>query len=274
MKRIVTMQDISCIGKCSLTVALPILSAMGIEVAILPTAILSTHTMFQDVYCKDLTDSIPEIIEKWKKEGFTFEAIYTGYLASNQQIGIAKKLIQDSSNNPLIIIDPCMADNGKLYTGFNQEFVEKMKEYCYYADIITPNLTEACLLLDREYPSNYDEQYIQETLKQLTHLGCKKAVITGVSFQQEQAGTYAYDSINDSFHSYFNEAEKENFHGTGDIWASVLTGSLVNGKSLDEAIQSACDFVKESIHLTLKENNHNIYGVNFEEALYMLPKKE
>lgn len=268
MKRIVTMQDISCIGKCSLTVALPILSSMGIETAILPTAVLSTHTMFKNVSFTDLTDSIPEIIQKWKKEGFTFEAIYTGYLANKKQIDIAKDLIKTFDEHKLVVIDPCMADNGKLYTGFNNEFVEEMKEYCSYGDIITPNITEACLLTNTPYTTNYDESFIQDLLNKLIQLGCKKAVITGVTFEEGKNGAYAYDSFNDSYHSYFNEAEKENFHGTGDIWASVLTGSLVNGKSLEDSIQSACDFVKESIHLTLQEENHNVYGVNFEEVLH------
>lgn len=273
MKRIVTVQDISCIGKCSLTVALPILSAMKIETAILPTAVLSTHTMFNDVSFHDLTDEIPNILKKWENEGFAFNAIYTGYLASQKQIEIAKQLIHDAKNKPLIIIDPCMADNGKLYTGFDTFFVDAMKDYCKFADIITPNITEACLLTNTTYTISYDEAFIQDLLKKLICLGCKKAIITGVTFQKGYNGAYGYDSIDQTFHSYFNEAEKENFHGTGDIWASVLTGSLVNGDSLDEAIKLACDFVKESIHLTLEEENHNVYGVNFEEALPILIKR-
>lgn len=273
MKRIVTIQDISCIGKCSLTVALPILSTMKIETAILPTAVLSTHTMFKDVYKQDLTDSIPQIIDRWKKEGFTFNAIYTGYLASIKQIDISKELIKQTSNNPLVIIDPCMADNGKLYEGFNEAFVEAMKEYCSYADIITPNITEACLLTNTPYTTSYDESFIKDLLIKLIQLGCKKVVITGVSLKEGMNGAYGYDSIDNTYHSYFNEAEPVNSHGTGDIWASVLTGALVNNKSLDESIQLACDFVKESIRLTLKEENHNSYGVNFEEALHLLANK-
>lgn len=266
MKRIVTMQDISCIGKCSLTVALPILSAMGIETAILPTAILSTHTMFQHFTFHDLTNEIEPILSNWKKENFTFQAVYTGYLGSMEQLEIASKLIEENKN-ACIIVDPCMADSGKLYTGFTKQFVKGMKQLTNKADIICPNITEAFYLLDKTYHEDYTEQEIRNMLKELCEAGTKTAIITGVSFQKGKVGAYAYQSEKGTWHAYYTSEEPEHFHGTGDIWASCLTGSLVLGKSIDQAIQIACDFVKLSIHKTLQEENHNIYGVNFEQAI-------
>lgn len=273
MKRIVTMQDISCIGKCSLTVALPIISAMGIETAILPTAVLSTHTMFKGFTFHDLTNELEPIISHWKKEEFTFSAIYTGYLGSMEQITIAKHFIDTTEGNPLVIVDPCMADAGKLYTGFTLEFVEEMKHLCEKADIICPNITEACLLLHQPYKESFSEEEIKKMLKELCKFGSQKAIMTGVSLQENSIGAYGYDANTITYTCYFTEEETQHFHGTGDIWASTLTGCLVNGKSLQESIQIACDFVKESIHLTLQEENHNIYGVNFEQAIPSLIKQ-
>jgi pyridoxine kinase len=266
MKRIITMQDISCIGKCSLTVALPILSAMGIETAILPTAVLSTHTMFKGFTFHDLTNEIQPILDHWKKEQFHFDAIYTGYLGSFEQLNIAKNMI-DSMPNSLVIVDPCMADSGKLYTGFTNEFVEGMKELCSKADIICPNITEACLLLNKPYQETYTEETIKEMLKELCQFGSNISIITGISFDDNSIGAYAYDVRDNSYHFYTTKEEPQHFHGTGDIWASTITGALVNGKDIDEAIRIACEYVRECIHQTLLEENHNIYGTNFEQAI-------
>ncbi|MBE6128004.1 MAG: pyridoxamine kinase [Erysipelotrichaceae bacterium] len=267
MKRIVTMQDISCVGKCSLTVALPVISAMGVEAAVIPTAVLSTHTMFKGFTFHDLTGEIEPIMAHWKKEGFDFDAVYTGYLGSFEQLNIASHLFEQFGSGVMKIVDPCMADNGKLYAGFTKEFAAAMKDLCAKADIICPNLTEASFLLDIPYRTEYDEAYIRDVLKQLTALGCKKAVLTGISFEGGILGAYSYDAGADVFYSYFTIEEREHFHGTGDIWASTLCGALVNGKSFEEAIRIACDYVRECIHVTLAEENHNTYGVNFEQAI-------
>lgn len=266
MKKAVTMQDISCIGKCSLTVAMPTLSAMGIETAVLPTAILSTHTMFSHFSFHDLTNEIEPIMSHWKKEGFTFDAVYTGYLGSIKQIDLAHQLFHTFGKG-LKIVDPCMADSGKLYTGFTDEFVEEMKKLCKEADIICPNITEACLLLNRPYLENYTEEDIKGILKELTDLGCSKAVITGVSFNNEQLGAYAYDRQLNQYDCYFTTKEKQSFHGTGDLWAATLCGALVLNKTFLEAITLACNYVQLAIHLTIQEENHNTYGVNFEQAI-------
>ncbi|MCR5230372.1 MAG: pyridoxamine kinase [Solobacterium sp.] len=273
MKKVVTMQDISCVGKCSLTVALPILSAMGIETAVIPTAVLSTHTMFQGFTFHDLTDEIVPVMEHWKKEGFRFDAVYTGYLGSFRQLDCAAKLFEDFGKDGLKIVDPCMADNGKLYPGFTPEFAREMAKLCGKADIICPNMTEASFLLDIPYVTSYDETYVRDVLKKLTALGSKKAVITGISLDGETLGAYAYDSEADRYLSYFTEEEARHFHGTGDIWASTMCGALVNGKSFDESIAIACDYVKECIHVTLEEPDYNTYGVNFEQAVPSLIRR-
>ena len=250
MKKIATMQDISCVGKCSLTVALPVISAMGIETAVIPTAVLSTHTMFQGFTFCDLTDQIEGILNHWEKEGFEFEAVYTGYLGSQRQIDIAKDLFARFAEKGIRLVDPCMADNGKLYAGFTPEFAKTMNSLCAIADIIVPNLTEASFLLDIPYQETYDEAYIRDVLVKLTETGAKKAILTGISFE-----------------------EIRHFHGTGDIWASTFLGALVSGKSFEESIEIACDFVKEAIRLTLAEENHNEYGINFEQAFPYLLKR-
>ena len=247
--------------------ALPVISAMGIETAVIPTAVLSTHTMFQGFTFCDLTGEILPIIEHWKKEGFRFDAVYTGYLGSFEQLNCAAKLFEEFGRDSLKIVDPCMADNGKLYAGFTIEFARAMATLCAKADIICPNMTEASFLLDIPYVTQYDENYVKDVLKQLAALGARKAVLTGITFDGVHLGAYAYDSKEDRYVSYFTDEESQHFHGTGDLWASTLCGALVNGKSFEEGIAVACDFVKESIRLTLQEEGHNDYGVNFEQAI-------
>lgn len=273
MKKIVTMQDISCVGKCSLTVALPILSAMGIETAVIPTAVLSTHTMFKDFTFHDLTNEVQPIIDHWQKEGFQFQGVYTGYLGSFEQLQLAKQVLDTFGKNTLKVVDPCMADNGKLYAGFTIDFARVMTKLCASADIICPNLTEASFLLNIPYTTQYTESYIQDILKKLTDFGCNTAILTGVSLEKGMLGAYGYDAKQDMYFKYFIEEETQHFHGTGDIWASTLCGALLNGKALQESIAIACDFVKDSIHKTLLEPDHNIYGVNFEQAIYGLLKR-
>ena len=273
MKRIVTMQDISCVGKCSLTVALPVISAMGVEAAVMPTAVLSTHTMFSSFTFHDLTGEVQKIMDAWKKENIDFDAVYTGYLGSFEQLDLARNLFRDFGEGKLKIVDPCMADNGKLYPGFTVEFAAAMAELCKEADIICPNLTEASFLLDIPYTTEYDEAYIKDLLIKLTDLGCDSAILTGVSLAEGKLGAYAYTKSTGEYFYYCNEEEPEHFHGTGDIWASTLCGAMVRGKSFEEAAAIACDFVKESIRVTLAEKDHHTYGVNFEEAIPYLIEK-
>jgi pyridoxine kinase len=271
MKRIVTVQDISCVGKCSLTVALPILSAMGIETAVIPTAVLSAHTAFDGFTFRDLTEDIPAILHHWKQENFHFDGIYTGYLGSVQQIRIVESLIDDfADKDAFTLVDPVMGDNGKLYTGFDTAFALEMKKLCAKADVIVPNLTEACAMLGKQYPQQYDETYIQELLKELSALGCNKIVLTGVRFTPEKMGVMAYDKEKDAFYSYFRDTIAKNFHGTGDVFASTLSGGLIRHLTLEDALKLAVDFTVSCIEATIKDENATWYGVNFEEVLPLL----
>lgn len=274
MKRIVSIQDISCVGKCSLTVALPVISAMGIETSILPTAVLSTHTMFSGFTFRDLTGDIPAIVDHWKKEKFEFDAIYTGYLGSFEQLELVDNFFMDfKRENNLIFVDPVMADNGKLYPGFSEEFARAMGKLCRQADVVVPNLTEAAFMLGEPCRlQDYDEEYIKNTLKKLVDLGAKCAVLTGVSFEKGKVGLMGYDSVKDEFFSYFHKRLDVSFHGTGDVFASTAVGALVRGKTLAEALQIAADFTVESIALTIADPEHENYGVRFERAIPKLLK--
>lgn len=268
MKRIVTVQDISCVGKCSLTVALPIISAAGVETAVLPTAVLSTHTAFPKFTFKDLTDEITPISDMWQELGIDFDAIYTGYLGSFRQLELVDKLFDDfKGDNTYILIDPVMADNGKLYSGFTPEFAAKMAKLCSKADLIVPNLTEASFMLGIEYKENYDEAYIKDVLKRLTGLGAPKVAISGVSFDEGSIGVYYYNSLTDSYYSYFNERLPVSYHGTGDIFASATLGGIMRGLSEEDALSLAVDYTLECMRFTQKDENSRFYGVNFEEAI-------
>ena len=273
MKRIVSIQDISCVGRCSLTVALPVISAMGVETCVVPTAVLSTHTSgFTGFTFHDLTQEVTPIAEHWKKEGITFDAIYTGYLGSFEQINLVSKFFDDfGGGDTLVYVDPAMADHGKLYPGFTPEFALEMGKLCGKADVIVPNLTEAAFMLGVDYVGDdYDEAYIKKLLKDLTGLGCKTAVLTGVSFEAGKIGAMAYDSVTDTYCSYFNEKLPTQFHGTGDVWASTCVGALMNGKDLEGALKIAVDYTLECMRETDKDPDARWYGVSFEAALPML----
>lgn len=274
MKRVISIQDISCVGKCSLTVALPIISAMGIETSILPTAVLSTHTMFSGFTFRDLTCDITPIVEHWKKEKFEFDAIYTGYLGSFEQLDLVDKFFADFKRpGNVIFVDPVMADNGKLYPGFTPEFARAMAKLCRQADVVVPNLTEAAFMLGEEcHLAGYDEEYIKSTLKKLTALGAKCSVLTGVSFEPDRVGLMGYDSVKDEFFSYYHKKLDVSFHGTGDVFASTAVGALVRGKTLAEALKIAADNTVESIELTIADPEHENYGVRFERAIPKLLK--
>lgn len=290
MNRIVTIQDISCIGKCSLTVALPLISAMGVECSVIPTAVLSTHTAFEGFTFRDLTCDIQKTADHWKQNQIHFDAILTGYLGSINQIHIVSKFIEEfGDRGALSIVDPCMADNGKLYTGFTPDFVKRMAELCGKANIITPNLTEAQFLLNLPYKSNeYDEAYIKDIAVRLAALGATKVILKGIEFAdnfeleqksvkgtKEKIGILCYDSVTEKFSWYFHKKMPQNFHGTGDIFASVLTGGIMRGLPLENAASLAADFVAASIKETLSHPDYNWYGVDFETCIpYLIHRLE
>lgn len=270
--RVLTIQDISCMGQCSLTVALPILSACGHETVILPSAVLSTHTGgFKDFTFRDLTDDIPAIQKHWQKEGIKFDAIYTGYLGSLKQIDYVSDILDTMGNDGCVrVVDPAMADNGRLYSIFDLEYAHHMSKLCTKADIVLPNLTEACFMTDIPYKEEYDEAYIITVLKEMRKLGMKTIVITGVSYDKDSTGVLIYEG--DELSYYKHEKLAKSSHGTGDIFASAFTGAVVSGKNLYDSAKIAADFVLSAMKNTLGDENH-WYGVKFEPMLKNLANK-
>lgn len=263
--RVLTIQDISCVGQCSLTVALPILSAAGIETAILPSAVLSTHTSgFTGYTFRDLTEDIPAIAAHWRKEKISFSAVYTGYLGSAQQIAYVKDIFAILCPDGRTIVDPAMADNGKLYPGFDQAFVEQMKTLAFSADIILPNITEACLLTDTEYRESYDHAYIEDLLRGLLAAGAKTVVLTGVSYKPETTGVIVADANGSVYYEHKKIAR--GCHGTGDVYASAFVGALTHGKSATDSAKIAADYTVRCIENTQDDPDH-WYGVKFEPVL-------
>ena len=268
MKRILTIQDISCFGKCSLTVALPLLSAMGIETAILPTAVLSTHTLFKGFTCKDLSDQLVPITDHWKQEGITFDAIYTGYLGTEEEIDTVIRIIEEFRNeNTLVIVDPAMGDNGKLYPAFNEHYAKKNADLCAVADIIDPNITEASFMTGLPYREEYSEDYVREMLLALAKIGTKTPILTGVSLSEGKTGAMGYDTETKTFFSYQNDWVPAAYHGTGDIFSSVLAGAFVLGLDRAEALKIAADYTALTIAETLKNPGNPWYGVDFEATV-------
>jgi pyridoxine kinase len=268
-KKILTIQDISCVGQCSLTVALPVISAMGIETAILPSAILSTHTGgFTGYTFHDLTEDLPAIKEHWKKENIKFDAFYTGYVGSVKQLEYISD-IMDELRKPdsKIIVDPVMGDKGKLYPGFEPSFAKEMAKLCKKADVIVPNLTEAAFMLDEEYiESGHTKEYIERILKKLLGLGCKNALLTGVSLEEGKLGVATIDGATGKVSYYFRDLYPGMFHGTGDVFASSFAGAMILGKTIEQAAKIAVDFTVNAIAKTINDKNH-WYGVKFELAL-------
>ncbi len=274
-KKVLTIQDISCMGQCSLTVALPIISACGVETIILPSAVLSTHTGgFTGYTVRDLTEDIPGIKEHWKKENIKCDCLYTGYLGSVKQIDYVYELKNEVLNDgSLLIVDPAMADNGKLYYGFDEVFVKHMAKLCGTADIILPNITEAAFMTGFDMKLEcQDESYVDALLEKLSELGSKKVVLKGISFERDKIGIVVYDCVAKTKDYYFTEKIQKSSHGTGDCYAAAFTGAIMQGKSVFDSAKLAADFVVESIKKTIGDDTH-WYGVKFEKALPILVKE-
>ena len=262
-RRILTIQDISCVGQCSMTVALPILSACGHETCILPAAVLSTHTGgFGKPVVTNLTDHMDAIWHHWQREGITFDAIYTGYLGSIEAINAASQIFDSLlALDGKIIVDPAMADHGKLYSGFDEAYAKAMTELCLRADIMLPNITEAAMMTGMTYREELDEAYVQTLLEKL---GGKDVVLTGASFEAGKTGAAIRSRGEVSY--YFHDRIGRNFHGTGDIFASAFTGAYMQDKTLQQAVRIAADYTCKCIQKTV-ENPAHWYGVKFETAL-------
>ncbi|MDR2805543.1 MAG: pyridoxamine kinase [Dysgonamonadaceae bacterium] len=270
LKRAAAIHDISGFGKCSLTVALPILSAAGIETSVLPTAVLSTHTGgFSNFTYRDLTDDIAPITAHWQSLGIRFEAIYTGFLGSFEQLDLVTRFFETfKTEETTILVDPVMADNGELYKIFSPAFPAGMRKLCEKADIIVPNLTEAALLVGEKYnPGPYTETYIEDLLKKLSAIGPKRIVLTGVFFNEEELGAATYDATTGETAYTFEKRIPGYYHGTGDVFGSALLSALMNDFSLNESAAIAVRFTTAAIRKTAAAGTDIRFGVNFEQSI-------
>lgn len=264
--KVLTIQDISCYGQCSTTVALPILSHYGHETVILPSAILSTHTCgFKDFTVLDLTDEMPKIIDHWIHERIKFDCIYTGYIGDKRQFDYILKCKEELLvPGGLFIVDPAMADNGKMYPGLSTEIIFGMRKLCSKADYIIPNITEGCFLTGNDYKETHDTEYVNKLLKDLFDLGCKNVILTGVQEDSDTIGAVAYDGITRTYN--LEVKEEKSYHGTGDIFSSIIVSDILNGKNLKDTLRHACKFIIEAIRKTVDDDTHS-YGVKYEEVL-------
>lgn len=272
-KRVAAIHDISCFGRCSLTVALPILSAAGIETAVIPTAVLSTHTGgFSEYTFRELTSDILPVANHWVKEDIKVDAVYSGYLASKEQVEIVLEAIDlIKKENALIIVDPAMADNGILYGGFEADFPKEMLKLCKTADVLVPNITEAAMLLDVPYKEGpYTKEYIQSLLEGLYEITGAKIVLTGVWFDDHSLGAAVFE--NNTVNYVFSEKINKSYHGTGDVFASALVSAIINEKDLILAAKIAVNFTCNCIKHTTKLQPDDNYGVCFEKEIPNLIK--
>ena len=267
-KRVLTIQDISCVGQCSLTVAMPILSACGVEACVLPSAVLSTHTAFPGAAIRDLTEDMPRFAAHWQAAGIRFDAISCGYLGSKKQIEYVLDIFETLGKETCVkIVDPAMADHGKLYRGFDDAFVAAMGALCCKADYLIPNMTEACLLTGTPFREEYDRAFIEELLHKLARLGPKNIILTGAAYTPGITGVAVLSQ--GQVHCYGHEKLANNCHGTGDIFAAAFTGALMRGKPALEAAQIAADYVCACIRSSAEDKEH-WYGAKFEPMLPQL----
>ena len=266
--KILTIQDISCYGQCSITVALPVVSAFGIETAILPSAVLSTHTAgFTGYTVRDLTEDLPEIKKHWESEGIEFDAIYTGFIASIEQLDYIKDIIDSRlKTDGLIFVDPAMADHGEFYNGFDQEFADKMGELCKLGDYILPNTTEACFILHKEWKEHFTKEEMLEMAKELSEFTKRYVILKGYENENNELGMIVLDKKEDTIEIVYNDKIDYVSHGTGDVFASSFVGSTMVGKSPTAAAKIAGEFTKRAIEKTIGDENHK-YGVKFEQVI-------
>lgn len=266
--KILTIQDLSCYGQCSITVALPVISAFGIETAVLPSAVLSTHTSgFTDFTVRDLTQDLPDINRHWESEGIYFDAVYTGFIASAEQLDYIKDIINSRlKHEGLVFVDPAMADNGEFYNGFDQEFADKMGNLCKLGDFILPNTTEACYILHRPWKEKFTKEEMLEMAKELADFTKRYVILKGYENDNNEMGMIVLDKKESSIRIVYNDRVDYMSHGTGDVFASSFVGSVMIGKSPEEAAKIAGEFTKKAIEKTMGDETHT-YGVKFEKVI-------
>ncbi|MDR2442861.1 MAG: pyridoxamine kinase [Deltaproteobacteria bacterium] len=273
LPRVAAIHDLSGYGRCSLTVVIPILSTMGFEVCALPTAILSTHTAIKGFKIFDLTDQLPGFIEHWKALNLRFDAIYSGFLGSARQASMVADFIRDfSTPETLVVVDPVMADFGELYASMPPEMIGEMTSLSRLAKVVTPNITEAAFMLGREVPQSLDESQVKDWLKALADLGPAYPVITSLplSTKKDRSTVAAYNREDGRFWLAGRPQVPTQYHGTGDIFSSVLTGSLLQGDSLPIALDRSCQFVASAIQVTFGYSGLDHHEILLERALNTL----
>lgn len=273
-KKVVLINDISCVGRCSMTAAMPIISACGIESVPFPTGIFSAHTEFEGFVREDLTDRMDDIAGHWKDLGLRFDCIYSGYLASREQAEKVRRFLLDfKKSDTLCIVDPVMGDDGKFYSGIDGSFIEEMRFLCSFADIIVPNVTEACMLAGEDIPDGtYDMDFVKKLLLALRNFGTGRIVITGVDFGDGQIGCAVYDSLMGRANMFFTPKTEGRFPGTGDVFASALTAAVLSGKAFADAVQIAMGFTCKCVEATLEAQTERKYGLCFEPQIKNLIK--
>ena len=270
LKRVAAIHDISGIGKCSLTAALPIISAAGIETAVMPTAVLSTHTGEMKGYTyRDLTEDLVPFANHWSSLGIEFNGIYSGFLGSVEQVDIVCEFINKfRTKNTVVIVDPAMADGGKMYKTFDTSFAKEMTALCKKADILIPNITEAAFLLDKEYrEAPHTKEYIETLLSGLLKFGTSMVVLTGVSFNDNEIGCAVICKEDGIIKYYSTKKYPGIYYGTGDVFASALTGAYLHGLTIFESAEIALKFTCEAIRRTYEAGTDPRLGVNFEQGL-------
>ncbi len=260
-KRVMAINDISSFGKCSLTVAISIMSAAGIETCAVPTAVLSAHTGFKGYTFCDLTDNILPSASHWQSMGLKFDGIYTGYLGSREQVERVKT-VMDMFSVGVKLVDPVMGDDGVLYDGFSADFPDEMKKLIKKADIIVPNVTESCLLTGIEYREEHSKEYIKELIDGLKNICDASIIITGINSKEDKISTAIYEKGKLSFIE--NEKQRAIYSGTGDVFASTFMAAVMCGFDIVKSAQIAADFVVECIELTNQNTSGRHYGINFE----------
>ena len=274
-KRALAIHDISCVGRCSLTVALPVLSACGVHTSALPTALLSTHTgEFTGYTCRDLTEDMRGIISHFDTLPLHFDGLYSGFLGSYEQIEVVGDVLtRYHQPDTLTLVDPVMGDHGRLYATYTEKMARGMGELCRLADVIVPNITEACVLLDRPYEAAPDDACVRSMMEALAaRYGCADVVMTGVR-RGGLLGAACFDAKT-GVHSFSGGDMLDGvFYGTGDVLASALMGAMLCGRKLDEACGIAVDFTHEAMAHTLANGLPLRYGVAFEQAIPSLVKR-
>lgn len=273
-KKVAAVHDLSGVGHVSLMAVIPILSSMGIQVCPLPTAVLSTHTQYPEYTFLDLTDEMRRMTECWKHLNFTFDAFYTGYLGSPAQVQIVENLIEHFKRpDDLVVVDPVLGDNGRLYKGFGEEMIQEMRRLIRKADVITPNITEVFLLLDRPQPEGaLSDDYLKELLKALSDQGPEIVIATSVPVTDNphMTSVYAYNRRGDRYWKVTCPYLPAHYPGTGDSFTSVITGSLMQGDSLPIALDRATQFILQGIRATFGYEYNNMDGIMLEKILHNL----